>query len=47
VIETLSQQAMFSAQLLAGEMPSDIEAVFTSNGLSLFPFHPLGCPLPL
>jgi uncharacterized Zn finger protein len=38
VIETLSQQAMFSAQLLAGEMPSDIEAVFTSNGLSLFPF---------
>lgn len=38
VIETLSKQAIFSAQLLAGEMPSDIEAVFTSNGLSLFPF---------
>ncbi|WP_008309884.1 SWIM zinc finger family protein [Leptolyngbya sp. PCC 6406] len=38
VIDTLSQQAIFSAQLLAGDMPSDIEAVFTRNGLSLFPF---------
>ncbi len=38
VIDTLSQQALYSAQLLAGEMPDDIEAVFTSNGLSLFPF---------
>ncbi|MEM1366510.1 MAG: SWIM zinc finger family protein [Cyanobacteria bacterium P01_H01_bin.15] len=39
VIETLSQQARFSAELLAGEMPDDIERVFTANGLSLFPFN--------
>jgi uncharacterized Zn finger protein len=38
VIETMSQKALFSAQLLAGEMPENIEKVFTSNGLSLFPF---------
>lgn len=38
VIQSLSQKAIFSAQLLAGEMPSEIEAVFTSNGLSLFPY---------
>ncbi|MEO0704536.1 MAG: SWIM zinc finger family protein [Cyanobacteria bacterium J06649_5] len=38
VIDTLGQQALYSAQLLAGEMPDDIERVFTSNGLSLFPF---------
>lgn len=38
VIDTLSQKALYSAQLLAGEMPDSIEAVFTSNGLSLFPF---------
>jgi uncharacterized Zn finger protein len=38
VIETLSQRAIFSAKLLAGEMPHNIEEVFTANGLSLFPF---------
>ncbi len=38
VIDTLGKKALYSAQLLAGEMPDDIEAVFTSNGLSLFPF---------
>ncbi|MEL7512165.1 MAG: SWIM zinc finger family protein [Cyanobacteria bacterium J06554_3] len=38
VIDTLGQKALYSAQLLAGEMPDSIEAVFTSNGLSLFPF---------
>lgn len=38
VIETLSQQAIFTAKLLAGEMPHNIEEVFTANGLSLFPF---------
>lgn len=38
VVDTLAEKALFSAQLLAGEMPSDIEAVFTANGLSLFPF---------
>ena len=39
VIDTLSEEAIYSAQLLAGEMPESIEAVFTSNGLSLFPFN--------
>jgi uncharacterized Zn finger protein len=39
VIDTLSEEAIYSAQLLAGEMPENIEAVFTSNGLSLFPFN--------
>lgn len=38
VVNTLSEKALYSAQLLAGEMPDDIERVFTSNGLSLFPF---------
>ncbi|MDA0267843.1 MAG: SWIM zinc finger family protein [Cyanobacteria bacterium] len=38
VTDSLATQALFSAQLLAGEMPSDIETVFTSNGLNLFPF---------
>ncbi|MBD2505477.1 SWIM zinc finger family protein [Anabaena azotica] len=38
VIGTMSQKAVFAAKLLAGEMPQNIEDVFTSNGLSLFPF---------
>lgn len=38
VIETMSQRAIFAAKLLAGEMPQNIEEVFTANGLSLFPF---------
>ncbi|NJN01886.1 MAG: hypothetical protein HC873_08445 [Leptolyngbyaceae cyanobacterium SL_1_1] len=38
VIDTLAEKAIFSAQLLAGEMPLNIEAVFTANGLNLFPF---------
>ncbi|WP_407947135.1 SWIM zinc finger family protein [[Phormidium ambiguum] IAM M-71] len=38
VIETMSEKAIFSAKLLAGEMPKNIEEVFTANGLSLFPF---------
>ncbi|MGC1218384.1 MAG: SWIM zinc finger family protein [Phormidesmis sp.] len=38
VINTLGEKALYSAQLLAGEMPDSIEAVFTSNGLNLFPF---------
>ncbi|MBE9056790.1 SWIM zinc finger family protein [Sphaerospermopsis sp. LEGE 08334] len=38
VIETMSHKSVFSAKLLAGEMPQNIEDVFTSNGLSLFPF---------
>lgn len=38
VISKMSEKAVFSAQLLAGEMPENIEAVFTAGGLSLFPF---------
>lgn len=38
VIESMAQQALFSAKLLSGEMPASIEKVFTENGLSLFPF---------
>ncbi|MGL5942439.1 MAG: SWIM zinc finger family protein [Waterburya sp.] len=38
VIAQMSEKAIFSAQLLAGEMPETIEAVFTASGLSLFPF---------
>jgi len=38
IMGTMSEKAIFSAQLLAGEMPANIEEVFTANGLSLFPF---------
>lgn len=38
IITTLSSSALFLAQLLSGELPENIEAVFTANGLSLFPF---------
>ncbi len=38
VIETMSVQAIWAAKLLAGEMPQNMEQVFTANGLSLFPF---------
>lgn len=38
VIETMSQKSILAAKLLAGEMPQNIEDVFTSNGISLFPF---------
>lgn len=37
-IAKMSEKAVFTAQLLAGEMPESIEAVFTQSGLSLFPF---------
>lgn len=33
----LGQQAVFSARLLAGEMPADIEEIFEEEGLSLYP----------
>jgi len=33
----LSQQAIFAAKLLAGEMPDEIEGAFTEAGVSLFP----------
>lgn len=35
--QALSSQALFAAKLLAGEMPQDIEKVFTTVSLSLFP----------
>jgi uncharacterized Zn finger protein len=38
VVVTMATEAIYSAQLLAGEMPHNIEKVFTANGLSLFPF---------
>ena len=33
----LAKRAIFSAKLLAGEMPEDVEEAFTDAGLSLFP----------
>jgi uncharacterized Zn finger protein len=37
--KALAQQAVFAARLLAGQMPQDIEQVFATAGLSLFPEH--------
>jgi uncharacterized Zn finger protein len=37
VIDALAEQALFTAQLLAGEMPQDIEQAFQAAGVSLFP----------
>jgi uncharacterized Zn finger protein len=37
VIDALSEQALFTAQLLAGEMPANIEDAFNTSGVSLFP----------
>jgi uncharacterized Zn finger protein len=37
VIDALAGQALFAAQLLAGEMPGDIEEAFAAAGVSLFP----------
>ncbi len=38
VLEALTQKARWSAQLLAGVMPSDIERAFAASGKRLFPF---------
>lgn len=40
VCEALADNAWYAAKLLAGEMPKDIEEVFESVGLSLFPSRP-------
>ncbi|NJN94885.1 MAG: hypothetical protein HC875_12690 [Anaerolineales bacterium] len=40
VIDTLAGQAIFTAQLLAGEMPPEIEQVFQAAKVSLFPEKP-------
>jgi len=37
VTATMAEQAIYAAQLLNGEMPMDIEAVFNAEGESLFP----------
>jgi uncharacterized Zn finger protein len=37
VAAALSAQAIFAAKLLAGEMPQEVETVFTGAGVSLFP----------
>jgi uncharacterized Zn finger protein len=37
VLEVLSRQAIFVAKLLAGEMPPNIERIFTQANQSLFP----------
>jgi uncharacterized Zn finger protein len=37
VIDAMAQQALFAAQLLAGEMPLEIEQAFQVAGVSLFP----------
>ena len=39
VMDLLADQAIFAAQLLAGEMPTDIEEAFAATGVSLFPAH--------
>jgi uncharacterized Zn finger protein len=40
VIDTLAGQALYAAQLLAGEMPAEIEQAFEQAGDSLFPARP-------
>ncbi|HPH98618.1 MAG TPA: SWIM zinc finger family protein [Anaerolineaceae bacterium] len=37
VLDALAEQAIFTAQLLAGEMPRDIETAFAAARVSLFP----------
>lgn len=37
IMQTMSQQALFAAQLLNGEMPRDIDRLFRGCGKSLFP----------
>lgn len=37
VTDALAEQALFTAQLLAGEMPANIEDAFNTAGVSLFP----------
>ena len=39
VIEAIAKKAKWSAQLLAGVMPKDIEQAFATSGKRLFPFN--------
>ena len=43
VLEALAQKARWSAQLLAGIMPADIERAFAASGKRLFPFKLRRC----
>ncbi len=38
IIESMAQKASFSARLLSGEMPANLEEVFVKNGVTLFPY---------
>jgi uncharacterized Zn finger protein len=38
VVAALAEKALYSAQLLSGQMPATIEQVFIKNGLNLFPY---------
>lgn len=40
VVNAMAEQALFTAQLLAGEMPDNIEDAFQTAGVSLFPLRP-------
>ncbi|MCD6290496.1 MAG: SWIM zinc finger family protein [Anaerolineae bacterium] len=40
VTDRMAEQAIFVAQLLAGQMPQNIEEAFKAAGVSLFPDHP-------
>jgi uncharacterized Zn finger protein len=51
VLEALNEQPVFVAQLLAGEMPKDIEEAFSAVKINLFPArndlsHNCSCPDP-
>ncbi len=37
VLRAISQEAIYIARLMAGEMPQDIEKIFEKTGVSLFP----------
>ncbi len=39
-LAAMAQEAIFAAQLLAGEMPKDIDRAFQAAGVSLFPGRP-------
>lgn len=41
LVETMIEQALYSAKLLAGEVPPSIEDVFAPLGLRLFPSEPV------
>lgn len=40
LIETMSEQSLFSARILAGEMPSGLDTLLSSEGLELLPGSP-------